>query len=52
MKLNGYSCEHPTIAGKPCAICATHYPPQPAERPEGNRAGPDRLRPGSAREGR
>jgi hypothetical protein len=25
MKIEGYSCEHPTIAGKPCAICATHY---------------------------
>lgn len=25
MKLAGYACEHPTIAGKPCAICATHF---------------------------
>jgi hypothetical protein len=24
MRLQGYACEHPTIAGRPCAICATH----------------------------
>lgn len=25
MKIEGYDCDHPTVAGKPCAICATHY---------------------------
>lgn len=27
MKLEGYACEHPTVAGKPCLICQVHYSP-------------------------
>ena len=25
MKIRGHDCEHPTIEGRPCAICAMHY---------------------------
>lgn len=25
MELREYTCEHPTVAGKPCTICAEHF---------------------------
>lgn len=34
MHIEGFDCEHPTIAGRSCAICATHYPHRARETVE------------------
>jgi hypothetical protein len=45
MQLEEYTCQHPTIAGKPCAICATHFADKAAFARAATEPNPNRRKP-------